>query len=704
MLGNGSRKLALAITVALVALNLIAFNYLIAGWSTARMDLTSERLYSITPATKRVLTNLDEDLTITGFFSERTHPKLAPLVPEVEDLLEEYAAVSGGRVRVEIVDPGEDEEVEQEASERYGVRSTPFRLASKYESAIVNAYFALVIRFGDEYVRYGFGDLITVEPAPDGDIDVRLRNLEYDLTRAIKKVVFGFRGKHELFERIDGPVELTAIWTPDTLPEMFREVPDRLREAVAELSEAAPEGKIRLVELDPSSSEEDAVVARQSWGARPMSLGLFGEGEDFYLYAILDVAGSLEQIPMTGEDVTAATIRESIEAALKRHTPGYLKTIGVVTSDPPDIPPEIRMQMQLPPQPPPEFEQVKALLGEEYEVEDVDLSSPVPASVDTLLVLKPKSLAETELYSLDQYLMRGGRVVLCAGNYNVDFGQAGLSVAPIDTGLDDWLAHFGVTLDSTLVLDDRNQALPIPELRQTPFGTMRTWAMAPYPYLVQVREDGFLNADVTASLDAVGIYWGSPLRVDESVAPGLERIPLLQSSDRSWTDDDVGKVGFVDYQVPEEGTEPYLLGLALAGKFESYFADRPVPTPEVEEGEAAPPTVTLEESPPTRLVVIGNAEFLSDFVARALAQVDGGFFLENLRFAQNVIDWVGLDNEMLEIRSRGLSSRRLERVEESTKSVVEIVNYLIPLVILLVVAFWLHWRRRASAAGEEVRT
>ena len=98
--------LSLGLTVVLAALNLVALNYLVAGWSTARLDLTSDRRYSISPATKRILANLDEELTIYGFFSERTHPKLAPLIPELIDLLEEYRAVSGGKVNVEIIDPG----------------------------------------------------------------------------------------------------------------------------------------------------------------------------------------------------------------------------------------------------------------------------------------------------------------------------------------------------------------------------------------------------------------------------------------------------------------------------------------------------------------------------------------------------------------------------------------------------------------------
>ncbi len=156
------RKLltSLALTLALIALNVVVFNVLLASWPSMRIDITEDGVYSISPATRRILSSLDEDVLIAGYFSKRTHPKLSPLVPSIKALLAEYEALSGGRVRVEIIDPGEDEEAEQEANDRFGVQSTPFRLASKYEVGIVNAYFALVIRFGDQYVRYGFDDLI----------------------------------------------------------------------------------------------------------------------------------------------------------------------------------------------------------------------------------------------------------------------------------------------------------------------------------------------------------------------------------------------------------------------------------------------------------------------------------------------------------------------------------------------------------------
>jgi ABC-2 type transport system permease protein len=704
MADRNRRLAALAVTLALVALNLLALNYLIAGWSTARLDLTSEGLYSITPATRRLITALDEELTIYGYFSSRTHPKLAPLVPEITDLLAEYRAVSRGRIHVEIVDPSADSAVEQEAADRYGVQSTPFRLASKYESAIVNAYFAIVIKYGDEYVRYGFDDLIEVEAPPDGDLEVRLRNLEYDLTRAIKKVVYGFRGSGELFERLEQPAKLTLIWTPATLPEIFSGVPEAVRKAAEELQQAAGD-KFRVEEIDPTGNEAIAEDLYRTYGAQPMSLGLFG-GDSFYLDGVLQVGEVAERLVLTSEALTAAAVREAIENALKRHTPGFLKTVGIVTPDPPDIPPEIRMQMQLPPQPPPEFEELKAVLRQEYQVSDVDLDRDdgVPSDVDILLVVKPRDLSEKHVYNLDQYLMRGGRVVLCAGSYDVQFGQ-GLSLSPIETGLDGWLAHHGITIGDTLVLDDRNQALPIPEIRQTPFGAMRTWTLAPYPYLVQVREDGFLHREITSTLNAVGIYWGSPLTVAEPAkkdndTPAPDVIPLLRSSQSSWTDTDLSRVGFVDYTVPESGTEPQLLAAALSGRFASYF-EAGKHEPEAAEGAAVADDkskLALRQSPETRLVVVGNAEFLSDFVARALAQVDGGFFLENLRFVQNVIDWVALDNDMLSIRARGMVSRRLERIGRPTEVAVEAASYAVPIVLLFGIGAWLHLRRKQAVA------
>ena len=700
------RLLNLLATLALLGLNLAALNYLIAGWSTARLDLTEDRQFSISPVTERILQSLDDSVIIRGYFSRRTHPKLAPLVPRIEDLLAEYRAVSGGRVQVEITDPGSNENAEQEASARFGVTSTPFRLASKYESGIVNAYFAVVIQHGDQYEKYGFGDLIQVDPLPDGDIDVRLRNLEYDLTRAIKKVVYGFRSAVELFDRVEGPVRLTAILTPGNLPEVFKDVPEAIRGAAAELEEKSG-GKFTYEEIDPSAGEDQQQRVIAEFGARPMSLGLFGGDEPFYLYGILQVGDRLERLPLTDSSLSQATVREAVEASLRRQTPGFLKTVGIVTSQP-QIPPQLLMQYQMqgmrPPTPPPEFQQLKRFLGQDYQVQDVSLNGEpgVPADVDVLLVLKPRSLGERAVYNLDQYLMRGGRVVLCAGVYDVDFNQDGLRVIPTVTGLEDWLEHIGLSLPKELVLDDRNQSLPIPEIRRTPIGMIRTVRMAPYPYLVEVRDEGLAGSEIGVGLESVGIYWGNPIDVDEEKTKDFNVTEVLRSSEKSWTSSDVSRVGFVDYEVPAEGTEPHTLAVVLEGRFPSFFADKGPPSASASESEddstTATTRVALEESTETRLLVVGNAEFLSDLVARALGREDGGFFVENLRFLENAIDWMTLDGDMIDIRSRASAIRRLAPMEQSVEMTLETLNYLLPTLLVVVFGLVRFVRRRNVAS------
>jgi len=703
ILQRSKLRWSLALTLLLVALNLVAFNALLAHRTGLRLDLTQEGLYSITPATSRLLASLDDDVLIHGFFSQRTHPKLAPLVPQIEDLLSEYAALSQGRVKYEFLDPSSDKMAEQEANDRFGVNSTPFRLASKYESGIVNAYFAIVIQRGDQYERYGFDELIEVERLPDGDADVRLRNLEYDLTRAIKKVVYGFNSTADLFAQVEGPVRLIAIMTPDSVPEILSQVPEAIRTAAQELEDKGGD-KFDYEEINPADEVLQAEVARM-YGAGPMSLGMFSEG-NFYLYGFLQVGESLQQLNLVVEDITPGALREAIESALKRQAPGFLKTVGIVAPSmelPPEIMAQLQMQGRMPQQPPPEFQEVKQYLGRDYQVADVKLETPdgVPNDVDILLVLKPKNLNERALYNLDQYLMRGGRVILCASRFETQFATGQLQVLPIKTGLEEWLAGYGIDLQDTLVLDDRNQPLPIPEVRSTVLGNIRTWTLRPYPYLVEVRDDGLVNPQVTARLNAVGIYWGSPLVMDEEKAADFEVMDILKSSQRSWTNSNLISTGAASYEVPpEDETQPHVLALALGGRFKSYFAERGAPaadvqpSPEGEEPVLPRAEVPLKLSPETRLVVVGNAAFVSDLVGGLLSQAGGGFFAENLAFVENLIDWTTLDNDLVSIRARGAGTRRLERLERESEMVVEGVNYVIPTLLLLALAGYRFWQRR----------
>ncbi|NOZ72710.1 MAG: hypothetical protein GXP38_12505, partial [Chloroflexi bacterium] len=112
-----------------------------------------------------ILSNLSEPLLIRAYISEKTHPLLAPLAPTVADMLREYEIASHGKVKAEVVDPAKNPELEAEANQTYGIRPTPFRQAGRYETSVINSYFDILVRYGDQSTVLNFQDLIEVVPA-----------------------------------------------------------------------------------------------------------------------------------------------------------------------------------------------------------------------------------------------------------------------------------------------------------------------------------------------------------------------------------------------------------------------------------------------------------------------------------------------------------------------------------------------------------
>ena len=132
------------------------------GW--ARVDLTAGRIYTLSDATRNYLTQLQEPLLIRGYFSAATHPLLAPLVPQLRDLLQEYAVAGGRRVHVEFVDPHDDPKVEAEANSRYNIQpgAVPGARAStrrRWSTPISTSWSS----YGDQYQVLNFRDLIDVK-------------------------------------------------------------------------------------------------------------------------------------------------------------------------------------------------------------------------------------------------------------------------------------------------------------------------------------------------------------------------------------------------------------------------------------------------------------------------------------------------------------------------------------------------------------
>jgi ABC-2 type transport system permease protein len=319
--------------------------------------------------------------------------------------------------------------------------------------------------------------------------------------------------------------------------------------------------------------------------------------------------------------------------------------------------------------------------------------------------------------------MRGGAVVLAAGNYVLSPQQFGgnLLMDPVEDGVRELLAHYGVDVEQSMVMDPRNEPFPVQVQRNVGGITVFELQQIPYPFFVDVRRDSMAtDSPIVANLPAVTLHWVSPVEVDEEKNRDREVVVLLQSTDSSWLRTDTNaqpnlnaypRLGF-----PVEGEQKARpLAVSIRGSFESYFKDKPSPfqtgegqeeaTPgEGEEKatpgegeEEAPVLGTIEVSPESsRLVVIGSAEFIDDIVLEISRRFSRDRYLNNLQFLQNVVDWSVEDEDLLSIRSRGTYARLLKPMEKDEQTFWEGLNYAVALLALVGIGVVWNIRQRSE--------
>ncbi len=705
------KRRGLALTSALVILNLLAANVWVYPLHRLRVDLTQYNEYTLSKPTRNLLSGLQEPLLIRGYFSERTHPLLAPLVPSVRDMLREYAIASGGKVQVEIIDPAEEPEKEAEANQVYGISPTPFQIAGRYESSIINSYFDILIQYGDQSAVLGFSDLIEVQSQNDGSIDVRLRNLEYDLTSNIKKTVYGFQSIDTVLASMADPVQMTIYITPNTLPEALSSVPATMEKVAQEIA-AKSNGKLTYQVVDPTQANSPISPQQlyDTYNIQPFAVSLFSS-DVYYMHIVLQVGDEGNVIYPSGE-MSEADVRGSVEAALKRMSSGFLKVVGIWS---PSTEATQDMYGQTI-QPLSSWKQVRETLRQEYEVRDLDLSTGVIApDVDVVFVIAPQGFTDVELYAIDQYLMRGGTVILAAGNTMLtqDPYTGSLAGQTITDGVAGLLEHYGFTVQQGMVLDPQNEPFPIPRVRQVGNFQVQEYEALDYPYFVDIRTAGMAkNNPIVSNLPAITLNWASPILVNQEKNAEREVEVLLSSTSKAWFQNDTTNIlpNFELY--PESGfaqptaTQVYTLAVSAQGTFNSYFAGKPSPLATTEEGATAA-TVnpgTIETSPETaRLLIVGSAEFVDDIVFQISSSMSGDRYLNALQFVQNAVAWATEDLELLEIQARGSASRVLAALDESQQSFWEIANYGVALLALLALGGFVSMRRRNEQPMELVQ-
>ncbi len=706
-----------AATLLLLA-NLVLANVWLSQFTGLRLDLTENKLFSISQPTRNALQELQEPLLIRGYFSSKTHPLLAPLVPQLRDLLKEYALAGKGKVQVEFVDPAQNPELEQEANERYGITATPFQIADRHQSSLVNGYFNVLVRYGNEHQSLNFTDLIEVRSAPNAPAEVLLRNPEYDITQAIRKVLADYRSGGNLFEGIDKPVEFIGYVSGDALlPEQLLAYKNAIIPQL-ELAARNSQGKfsVRFIEPEARDGKVAAQIAEQ-WGFKPMVIAP-GDSRRFFFYLTLADAQQVVQLPTENFDPNA--FRLLLDAGLKRFASGFTRIVALST---PTVDPQVA-QYKLGA---PTFTNLENAIGRDYSIRPEDLSDGgVAPEADILAVVAPQALDEKSVFAIDQFLMRGGTVVLATSPFTTELGGGELRLQNWDSGLQQWLQHNGLQIHDTLVLDKQNASFPAPINRKSGDYEFRDVQLIDYPYFIDLRPPGLApHHAVTGNLPQVTMAWASPITV--TPAEGRRITVLLKSSTDSWLSDSadimpsVDANGLSNFRPPadadanENSESPPLLdertlGVVVQGRFNSFFADRENPLAMARQGAGMTPqpastaTGLLQRSPESaRIVLYASNDFMDDQILNSIVMASGTQYLGPLELFMNTLDWALQDEELLGIRSRAHFNRTLPPMERKAQLLLEYGIYGFALLWLLALALtsWLRLvlHRRHYARG-----
>ncbi len=518
-------------------------------------------------------------------------------------------------------------------------------------------------------------------------------NKEYSISTATKGMLKG----------VDDIVNIKVYFSQD-LPPHLKTLESGVSDLLSEFK-AYSGGNLRITLEDPSKDEDTKQKVR-ALGIPEIRLQTFERDKAQVMNGFMGIAvlyaDKKEVLPVVQD---LRNLEYDLAQAVMKVLRSEVPKIGVLKTDTmPYLPPNIQQQMQVRDQTEEKYSPIFQNLKENYDVETIDISSGQEISPDirTLIIPGggPKSFTERKLFEIDQYFMNGGNLIVLVDAIKVDF-QQGVMGTTQRPRIMDLLDHYGVQVREELVLDASCGQVQIPQR----VGNFQMNVPVSYPYFVRVGQDGF-NQDnpAVSGLAEVLLPWASPLSltVESDTSLPVSGTVLMHSSERSWTESDNFNLnpqqewGQV-LQANAQELQQRPLGAYLNGDFVSYFKGKTVP-PVKDASEDALSQIQLSPQDQDRqiiegntsrhLVVVGDADFLSQQNAAP----------GNVMWLLNVVDWLTLDENLIQIRSRALADRTLsaDQLEEdsSMPTVIRMVNVVLMPALIILIGLIIYFVRR----------
>ena len=491
-------------------------------------------------------------------------------------------------------------------------------------------------------------------------------------------------GTRNILASLDEPVILRFYLSQSELARVpgIGGYADRVRALLNEY-ERLSGGKVEVHAIDPEpfSEEEDRAVA---YGMRGVLLRL-DEGSFYFGLAGTNSVDDEEVIPFFVTE-REQFLEYDVTKLVHNLTNPQQKVVGLLSSLPVEGQGPQQMQaafggLNAPPWM--VVEQMRQL----FEIRSLQPRlEAIPEDVDVLMLVHPRTLAQETLYAIDQFVLRGGRVVAFVDPYSETQQPdvAGGFMPPSASrrsGIDALLATWGVTLGED-VIADLDLALKV---RMEQGGRVTTFD---YPVWMNVLPDTFDEGDVvTGNLGNLG--FATPGHLEPAEGAATMFTPLVGTTPRAarFTTAQVAAVTTDPRDLLDEYTSadrPFTLVARVSGKVRTAFPEgRPPPesTDEAGGGEGNGPAGTAEgdgsatepeaehlsESvEDAQIILVADADMLADrfwvvveeFLGTRIAVPSAA----NGSLVINAIDNLTGSGDLIAVRNRGTFTRPFTRV------------------------------------------
>ena len=333
----------------------------------------------------------------------------------------------------------------------------------------------------------------------------------------------------------------------------------------------------------------------------------------------------------------------------------------------------------------PKAQAFRSAIRQQYVLTDLNAKKLLKSNPDAVVVTElRRPLSEAAIFQLDQYVMKGGKVLFLIDKINVAFDSIFQSQAlafPKETGLESLLFKYGLRINADLVQDLNSGAIPVVVGQM---GGQPNIQLVKWPYLVIANRFG--GHSITKNMDAVFLRFASSL--DTVKSSGITKTPLLMSSRHSkrlQAPVDISMNALKKDFKPESFNQGNKVFAYLAeGQFPSVFRNRFLP-------EGYEGTKVIPQSKKTSIIVVGDSDIMlaeknpkSGEYEKLGKDPYTKLTFANEDFLMNALAYLTEGKKLMQARAKTIRIRQLDalRIKEE-RTFWQAFNLLLPLAFLL---------------------